>query len=52
METEKKTTGFHYAWVILVATVLMNFFYSVTYSSFGLYAASVLEAHPNITRTA
>lgn len=52
MDTEKKTSGFHYAWVILVATVLMNFFYSVTYSSFGLYAAKVLEAHPNITRTA
>lgn len=51
MENEKKT-GFHYAWVVLIATVIMNFFFSIVYSTFSLYAASVLAAHPNITRTA
>lgn len=51
METTKKPI-FHYAWVVLIATIVMNFFYSITYSSFGMYAASVLEANPSITRTA
>ena len=50
--TEKKASVFHYAWVVLIATVVMNFFYSVVFSSFGLYAASILEAHPEISRTA
>ncbi len=48
----KKTGWFHYAWVVLIATVVMNFFYSIVYSSFSLYAASVLEKYPNISRTA
>ena len=51
METPRKSS-FHYAWVILVATVLMNFFYSIVYSSFSLYAASILEKYPEISRTA
>ncbi len=51
MKNEKKSF-LHYAWVVLIATVVMNFFYSVTYSSFSMYAASVLEANPHITRTA
>ena len=42
----------HYAWVVLVATVIMNFFYSIVYSSFSLYAASILEKYPEISRTA
>ena len=50
METKK--SAFHYAWVVFIATVLMNFFFSVVYSSFNLYAASILEANPGITRTA
>ena len=48
----KKPAWFHYAWVVLIATVVMNFFYSIVYSSFSLYAASVLEKYPNISRTA
>lgn len=50
METKK--SAFHYAWVVLLATIAMNFFFSVVYSTFSLYAASVLEANPSITRTA
>ena len=51
MET-KKASAFHYAWVVLIATVVMNFFYSIVFSSFSMYAASILEANPEITRTA
>ncbi len=49
---EKRTSGFHYAWVVLIATIVMNFFFSIVYSSFSMYGASVLEANPDITRTA
>lgn len=49
---ENKKHAFHYAWVVFLATVLMNFFFSVVYSSFNLYAASILEANPEISRTA
>ena len=51
MENAKRS-GFHYAWVVFLLTVLMNFVYSIVYSSFSLYAASILEANPHITRTA
>lgn len=49
---ENKKSAFHYAWVVFIATVVMNFFFSVVYSSFNLYAASILEANPEISRTA
>lgn len=49
---ENKHSGFHYAWVVFIATVLMNFFYSISFSTFGLYGPSVLEAYPDISRTA
>lgn len=49
---ENKKTGFHYAWIIFAATVLMNFVFSIVYSTFSLYAAKVLEGNPDITRTA
>ena len=49
---EKRTSGFHYALVVLIATIVMNFFFSIVYSSFSMYGASVLEANPDITRTA
>ncbi len=51
METNKKSS-FHYAWIVLIATIVMNFCYSVVFSSFSMYAPSVLEANPGITRTA
>lgn len=51
MEAGKKKL-FHYAWVVLIATIVMNFFYSIVYSSFNLYAASILDANPDISRTA
>lgn len=49
---ESKKSGFHYAWVVFAATVVMNFVFSIVYSTFSLYAAKVLEGNPNITRTA
>ena len=49
---ENKKTGFHYAWIVFVATVVMNFVFSIVYSTFSLYAGKVLEANPDITRTA
>ena len=48
----KKSNVFHYAWVVLISTIIMNFFYSVVFSSFSMYAASVLKENPGITRTA
>ena len=51
METNKKPV-IHYAWIVLLATIVMNFFYSIVFSSFSMYAASILEANPDITRTA
>ncbi|MBQ0072252.1 MAG: hypothetical protein KBS81_10455, partial [Spirochaetales bacterium] len=50
MNNEKKLP-FHYAWVVVAATIVMNFFYSIIYSSFSLYAASILAKYPTITRT-
>ena len=49
---KKSKLPFHYAWVVVVATILMNFFYSIVYSSFSLYGASILAKNPDITRTA
>lgn len=42
---------FHYAWVVVVATILMNFFYAIVYSSFGMYGASILAKFPDMSRT-
>lgn len=42
---------FHYAWVVVIATILMNFFYSIIYSSFSIYGASILAKYPEISRT-
>ena len=50
--SSNKKSAFHYAWVVLISTIIMNFFYSIVFSSFGVYAASVLEANPGISRTA
>lgn len=51
MESKKKP-ALHYAWIVLFATVLMNFFFSVVYSTFSLYAASIYEKYPDLSRTA
>lgn len=51
MNTKKKPV-LHYAWVVLLATVVMNFFYSVVYSSFSMYGASILAKYPELSRTA
>lgn len=48
----KKSSVLHYAWVVLLATVVMNFFYSVVYSSFSMYGASILAKYPDLSRTA
>lgn len=49
---ENRQSKFHYAWIVLIATVVMNFFYSIVFSTFSLYAASILEGNPEFTRTA
>ena len=49
-ETQKKS-WWHYAWVIMAATVVMNFFYAVAYSTFSLYTAPILERFPEFSRT-
>ncbi len=49
---KKVKLPFHYAWVVIVATVAMNFFYSIVYSSFSLYGSSILAKFPEISRTA
>lgn len=49
---EKQKTGFHYAWIVLIATVFMNFFYSIAFSTFSLYGPSILEANPEFSRAA
>lgn len=48
----KKKSALHYAWIVLIATVIMNFFYSIVFSTFSLYAAPILEGNPNFSRTA
>lgn len=40
-----KKTLLHYAWVVVAMTIIMNFFYSVVYSSFSVYAAKIIEAN-------
>ncbi len=52
MEITRKTSLWYYAWIIMVATVIMNFFYAVSYSTFSLYTASILERFPGLSRTA
>ena len=49
---KKLKLPFHYAWVVIVATILMNFFYAIVYSSFSMYGASILAKFPNMSRTA
>lgn len=51
METTKKPV-LHYAWIVFIATVVMNFFFSIVYSTFSLYAASIYEKYPDLSRTA
>ena len=51
METVKKPK-LHYAWIVLLATIVMNFFYSIVFSSFSMYGATILEANPELSRTA
>ncbi len=51
MEETKKASWWHYAWVVMLATVIMNFFYAVAYSTFNLYMAPVLTQFPEFSRT-
>lgn len=51
METTKKPI-LHYAWIVFAATIIMNFFFSIVYSTFSLYAASIYAKYPELSRTA
>ena len=48
----KKSGIMHYAWLVLLATIIFNFFYAMTYSTISLYMVPWLEAFPQYTRTA
>lgn len=43
---ENKKSAFHYAWVVFIATVVMNFFFSVVYSSFNLLCCEHTGGEP------
>ncbi|MBR5951267.1 MAG: MFS transporter, partial [Actinomycetaceae bacterium] len=39
--SEEKKSGFHYAWVVFLATIVMTFVYSIVFNTFSLYAADI-----------
>lgn len=43
VEPQKDKKGFHYAWIVFAATIIMNFVYSIVYNSFNVYAAGIAE---------
>ncbi len=48
----KKGFQFHWAWMIFLATALMNAYYACSYSQVSQFMAPVLAEHPEISRTA
>lgn len=42
---------FHYGYVVLLATILMNIYYACSFSMTGQYTAHVLAANPHFTRS-
>ena len=47
----KQTFKFHYGYVVLLATILMNVYYACSYSVVSQFMAPILETHPEISRT-
>ena len=48
----KKGFKFHWAWMIFLATAIMNAYYACSYSQVSQFMAPVLEKYPDISRTA
>ncbi len=48
----KKGFKFHWAYMVFLATALMNAYYACSYSQVSQFMAPVLEKYPDITRTA
>ena len=46
-----KKFKFHYGYVVLLATVIMNIYYACSYSVVSQFMAPILEVHPEISRT-
>lgn len=47
----KQKPKFHYGYVVLLATILMNVYFACSYSVVSQFMAPVLEAYPQISRT-
>ena len=48
---EKKKFKFHYGYIVLLATIIMNVYFACSYSVVGQFMAPVLERYTDITRT-
>lgn len=48
---KEKKTGFHYGYVVLLATILMNVYYACSYSVVSQFMAPILTTYPQISRT-
>ena len=48
---EKKKFKFHYGYVVLFATIIMNVYYACSYSVISQFMSPILETFPEITRT-
>ncbi len=48
---EKKKFKFHYGYVVLLATIIMNLYYACSYSVVSQFMSPILTKYPEITRT-
>ncbi len=48
---EKKKFKFHYGYIVLFATIIMNVYYACSYSVISQFMSPILETFPEITRT-
>lgn len=48
---EKKKFKFHYGYIVLFATIIMNIYYACSYSVISQFMAPILTEFPEITRT-
>ena len=45
---KEKKTGFHYGYVVLLATILMNVYYAYSYSVVSLFMAPILADRKSV----
>lgn len=48
---EKKKFRFHYGYIVLLATIIMNVYYACSYSVVSQFMSPILTAYPEISRT-